>query len=173
MEYPVFADPNLLHAFFVSVFLMRTTKIGVVFFVVAIVAIYTQSLVDISPDAETLVRGILWVWVAVNYPIAVTLIVNSLLMPVEPEIQLKRAIGKQLSDMASLLSADATLLRRQNTLSQAGRDIQTLYRLLRYKTMRDKHAAQKGGIILLRSQLFLNCVRRRAIFPLALKGRMY
>ncbi|MFP9430949.1 FUSC family protein [Enterobacter sp. LM3] len=131
--------------FFVSVFLMRTTKIGVVFFVVAIVAIYTQSLVDISPDAETLVRGILWVWVAVNYPIAVTLIVNSLLMPVEPEIQLKRAIGKQLSDMASLLSADATLLRRQNTLSQAGRDIQTLYRLLRYKTMRDKHAAQKGG----------------------------
>lgn len=130
--------------FFVSVFLMRTTKIGVVFFIVAIVAIYTQSLVDIAPDAEVLVRGILWVWVAVNYPIAVTLIVNSLLIPAEPEIQLKRAIEKQLRDMTSLLSADATSLRRQNTLGQAGRDIQTLYRLLRYKTMRDKHSVQKA-----------------------------
>ena len=130
--------------FFVSVFLMRTTKIGVVFYIVAIVAIYTQSLVDIAPGADVLVRGILWVWVAVNYPIAVTLIVNSLLMPAEPEIQLKRAIEKQLADVTSLLSADATSLRRQNTLGQAGRDIQTLYRLLRYKTMRDKHSVQKA-----------------------------
>lgn len=129
--------------FFFSVFLMRTTKIGVVFFIVAIVSIYTQSIVDIAPDAGIVVRGVLWVWVAVNYPIAVTLIINSLLMPVEPENQLKRAIEKQLCDVIDLLSPGSILLRKQNSLSQAGRVIQTLYRLLRYKTMRDKEAEGK------------------------------
>ncbi len=130
--------------FFICVFLMRTTKIGVVFFIVAMVAIYTQSLVDTASNAETLVREILWVWVAVNYPIAVTLIVNSLLMPVEPELLLKRAIEMQMEKVISLLSADAVEDRKQNVLSEAGRDVQTLYRLLRYKTMRDKAPEQSG-----------------------------
>ena len=128
--------------FFISVFMMRTTKIGVVFFIVAIVSIYTQSLVNIAPDAEFLVRTILWVWVAVNYSIVVTLIINSLLIPVEPENQLKRATEKQLDDVIVLLSPSSVLLRKKNSLSQAGRTMQTLYRLLRYKTMRDKDAEE-------------------------------
>lgn len=107
--------------FFISVFMMRTTKIGVVFFIVAIVSIYTQSLVNIAPDAEFLVRTILWVWVAVNYSIVVTLIINSLLIPVEPENQLKRATEKQLDDVIVLLSPSSVLLRKKNSLSQAGR----------------------------------------------------
>ncbi|MEB6622844.1 FUSC family protein [Enterobacter roggenkampii] len=130
--------------FFISVFLMRTTKIGAVFFIIAIVSIYTQSLVDIAPDAEILVRGILWVWIAVNYPIAVTLIINSLLMPVKPERQLKQATEKLLDDIIVLLSPASVFLRNENSLSHAGRDIQTLYRLLRYKTMRDKDSEGKN-----------------------------
>ncbi|ALR76618.1 hypothetical protein AO703_09990 [[Enterobacter] lignolyticus] len=123
--------------FFASVFLMRTSRIGVIFFVVAIVAIYTQSLVDSTPDADLLVRGILWVWVAVNYPIAVTLLVNTLLMPAEPHKQLMAAIDRQLALVIRQLDPAAANARRTDDANRAGSDAQSLYRLLRYAAMRD------------------------------------
>lgn len=123
-----------------SVFLMRTSKIGVVFFIVAIVTIYTQSLVDSVPSAELLVRSILWVWVAVNYPIAVTLIVNTLFMPAEPKGQLRNAICSQLAFIIRQLDPDAVSERQNDDINLAGRDAQALYRLLRYTVMRNKDA---------------------------------
>ncbi|WP_110915594.1 FUSC family protein [Enterobacter roggenkampii] len=123
-------------AFFTCVFLMRTSQTGVVFFIIAIVVIYTQSLVDTSPSAEVVVRGVLWVWVAVNYPIAVTLVVNTLLMPAEPRKQLKRALHAQLAFILSRLDADCGIQQSADDVYQAGRDVQSLYRLMRYTHMR-------------------------------------
>lgn len=123
-------------AFFTCVFLMRTSQTGVVFFIIAIVVIYTQSLVDISPSAEVVVRGVLWVWVAVNYPIAVTLVINTLLMPADPRKQLKEALHAQLVYILNRLDADGGIQQSTDDVSQAGRDVQSLYRLMRYTHMR-------------------------------------
>lgn len=123
-------------AFFACVFLMRTSQIGVVFFIIAIVVIYTQSLVDTSPSAEVVVRGVLWVWVAVNYPIAVTLVVNTLLMPAEPRKQLAEVLHAQLAFILKRLNAEGGIPQSADDVWQAGRDVQSLHSLMRYTYMR-------------------------------------
>lgn len=124
--------------FFACVFLMRTSQTGVVFFIIAIVVIYTQSLVDSTPSAEVVVRGILWVWVAVNYPIAVTLVVNTLLMPAEPKKQLQKALHAQLAFILKRLDSVGGIAQEADDANRAGRDVQSLYRLLRYTVMRSR-----------------------------------
>lgn len=126
--------------FLSCVFLMRTTNFGVVFFIIAIVVIYTQSLVDITPSSELLVKGILWVWLAVNYPIAITLVVNTLIMPAEPYKQLLTAIRNQLALIVSKLEFDADSVKMRDSVERVSLDTQALYRLLRYTVMRCKES---------------------------------
>ncbi|WP_322074348.1 multidrug efflux transporter permease subunit MdtO [Burkholderia cepacia] len=125
--------------FFFSVYMMRVAKIGVVFFIVAIVVIYSQTFVDQTDQAELLVRAVLWVWVAVNYAIAVTLLINTLFLPAEPVRQLRAALCGQLNAVDARLAA-----LEQRAPTEGGptaRDIQagalTLQKLLRFATMRD------------------------------------
>ncbi|MGV2289483.1 FUSC family protein [Trinickia sp. YCB016] len=103
-DYPLIRIVVASVLLFCSVYLMRILKIGVVFFIVAIVVIYVQSFVDQTDQAELLVRGVLWVWVAVNYPIAVTLVINTLLLPAEPAEQLKEAMHRQLAAVDARLT---------------------------------------------------------------------
>ena len=88
-DYPLLRILLSAALFFFSVYMMRVAKIGVVFFLVGIVVIYVQSFVDMTDQAEVLVRLVLWVWVAVNYPIALTLLINTVLLPAEPVQQLE------------------------------------------------------------------------------------
>lgn len=125
---------------FISAYLMRILKVGTIFFVVAIVVIYVQSLVDQIPVPDLMVRLTLWVLVVVNYAILVSLIVNTLLLPLEPAQQLKDEIHRQLTQ------AGAAMLR----LEQGAGRIQapgpahvlagmlTLQKLLKFAAMRDK-----------------------------------
>src|ERR1700676_1367200 len=76
-DYPLLRLVLASLLFFGSVYFMRVLKIGVVFFIVAIVVIYVQSFVDQTDQADLLIRAVLWVWIAVNYPIALTLVVNT------------------------------------------------------------------------------------------------
>ncbi|ELA8350205.1 FUSC family protein [Vibrio alginolyticus] len=124
--------------FFGSVFLMRTSKLEVIFFVVAIVVAYAQSLIDIAPNAELLVRSILWVWVAVSYAIAVTVIINTLFLPIDPVKQFKRAMRGQLEVLINLLEPAKTEERLSDDPGKAGREMQSLYKLLRFSVMGDQ-----------------------------------
>jgi multidrug resistance protein MdtO len=90
-EYPLIRIVAASVLFFCSVYLMRILKIGIMFFLVALVVIYVQTFVDLTDQAEVLTRAALWVWVAVNYTIALTLLVNTLLLPAEPQRQLATA----------------------------------------------------------------------------------
>jgi multidrug resistance protein MdtO len=107
---------------------------------VGIVVIYLQSLVDQIPVPELIVRLTLWTWVVMNYAILVTLIVNTLFLPIEPARQLKEEIHRQLGEV------DAALLRaRQRTEhvpppvpGQALAGMLTLQKLLKFAAMRDK-----------------------------------
>src|ERR1700688_5033518 len=96
-DYPLVRIVVASLMFLGSVYLMRILKIGAVFFIVALIVIYVQSFVDRTDQAEILIRAVLWVWVAVNYPIALTLLINSLLLPAEPQRQLKDEIHRQLA----------------------------------------------------------------------------
>lgn len=120
-----------------GVFLMRTSKMGVIFFLVAVIVSYGQTLVDISPDPEIVVRELLWLWVSMVYSIAVTLIVNTLLLPVEPRKQLQDAILRQLSVVAEFLVSPAEKKQADRDAVSVGINLQTLYKYLRFSVMRD------------------------------------
>ncbi|MDU3154333.1 MAG: FUSC family protein, partial [Hafnia alvei] len=88
---------------FISLFMMRASKYGVIFYLVALIVIFSQSFVDVSSDSEEVIRNILWVWVAMTYAIAVTLIINALFLPSEPEKLLNKTLISQLNHIADLL----------------------------------------------------------------------
>ncbi len=138
-DYPLIRIIASSVLFFGSVYLMRVLKVGLAFFVVAIVIIYAQSFVDRTDNAELLVRLVLWVWVAVNYSIALTLLINTLFLPAEPELQLKAEIHRQLQAIDARL---AHLLGGAGAASPISlRAVQqgalTLQKLLKFAMMRD------------------------------------
>ncbi|CAM2168299.1 multidrug resistance protein MdtO [Paraburkholderia sacchari] len=125
--------------FFLSAYMMRVAKIGAAFLLVGIVVIYFQSFVDLTDQAEALVRIALWVWVALNYAIAITLLINTLCLPAEPVKQLEDAMLGQLATVGAAL---ARLERGEHgVVALTAREVQngtlTLQRLLRFSTMRD------------------------------------
>lgn len=135
--------------FFCSVYLMRVTRIGVVFFVVGIVVIYAQTFVDLTDQAEVVLRLVLWVWVAVSYAIALTLVLNTLLIPAEPTRQLENHLRHQMLTVADCLAGQ----RRGGDLSAPSiqRSILASQQLLRFACTRDpqyrsKQAAQLARI---------------------------
>lgn len=140
-DYPLLRIVIASLLFFGSVYLLRVLKIGVVFFIVAIVVIYVQSFVDQTDQADLLIRAVLWVWVAVNYPIALTLVVNTLLLPAEPQLQLKAEIHRQLAvlDMRLTQLIDGSTSAAPITLAAVQQGALTLQKLLRFTTMRDAH----------------------------------
>jgi multidrug resistance protein MdtO len=140
-DYPLLRIVIASLLFFGSVYMMRVLKIGVVFFIVAIVVIYVQSFVDQTDQPDFLIRAVLWVWVAVNYPIALTLVVNTLLLPAEPQSQLKAEIHRQLAALDVRLTQliDNTTSGEPVTLAAVEQRALTLQRLLRFTAMRDAH----------------------------------
>lgn len=140
-DYPLIRIVVASALFFGSVYLMRVLKIGIVFFIVAIVIIYVQTFVDQTDQAELLIRAVLWVWVAVNYPIALTLVINSLLLPAEPQGQLKAELERQLMAVDAHLTylIDGAPVPAPITLADVQKGALTLQKLLKFATMRDAH----------------------------------
>lgn len=138
-DYPLVRIVVSSALFFGSVYLMRVLKTGVVFFIVAIVIIYVQTFVDRTDQAELLIRAVLWVWAAVNYPIALTLVINSLLLPAEPQRQLKAELQRQLT----VVDAHLTHLIEDGpapapiALAEVQKGAVTLQKLLKFSAMRD------------------------------------
>lgn len=89
-DYPLIRIVLAAFIMFAGMYFFRISKLGNMGFILTILVSYSQSLVDIIADPETLVRMILWAWVAAIYPIVITLLVNTLMFPASPEVQLKR-----------------------------------------------------------------------------------
>ncbi len=145
-DYPMLRILLSSALFFLSVFLMRVTKVGVLFFLMALVVIYTQSFVDLTPQAEVVIRLVLWVWVAINYAILLTLIVNTLLLPAEPLKQLKGRMIAVLDETRAML-AHGGETRDLSAISQHATE---LHKLLRFSVMRsDRCRANEPGYLAL------------------------
>lgn len=159
-DYPLVRIVVVSVLFFGSAYLIRVLKIGVVFFIVAIVIIYVQTFVDQTDQADLLIRAVLWVWVVVNYPIALTLIINSLLLPAEPQQQLKSEIHRQLMKVQTRLTELIEGFPRAEpiTVTEVQQGALTLQKLLRFSTMRDKqyreHQAKQLACIATVSRLY-------------------
>ncbi|WP_413715631.1 FUSC family protein [Serratia ureilytica] len=119
-------------------YLMRSSKLGFVFFGVAITITYAQSFVDLSSNGEMLVRKCLWAWVAGCYATLVAHIVNTLFLPVEPVRQLKDEMDRILTLVSrSLLMGGKGKPIATISLEDIQNSVLTLHKYLKFSVMRD------------------------------------
>ena len=79
--YPELRIPVIAIALFVGMWLSRVFVIGALGFMIGFVVSYSQSIAEQVPAPELLVRGVLWLWVALAYSIGLTVILNRLFLP--------------------------------------------------------------------------------------------
>ncbi len=79
-------------------------KLGLAFFVVALAVIYAQTFPSMTSQSEILVRLLLWLWVAINTAILVTLLVNACFQQAFPGNQFKARLAEMLQEVASRLA---------------------------------------------------------------------
>jgi uncharacterized membrane protein YccC len=82
--YPEFRIPGMAIALFLGMWLSRALTIGPLGFIIGFVVAASQSIGEATPSSELLVRGLLWLWVALAYSIAVTVVLNLLFLPDAP-----------------------------------------------------------------------------------------
>lgn len=142
-DYPLLRLVAASVIFIVCMFFLRTSRFSLLFFVLGFVLIYVQSLVDIVPDPEALLRTNLWVGAATFYAITITLLVNTFFLPIEPKVQFTRYLQGQLilvQGRLSLLGAGEPIAPVSDEALQ--RSILTLQKLLRFSAMRSDEYAK-------------------------------
>lgn len=90
---------------FCGMYFMRVSKFGTAGYLVAMVVFYAQSFADFYDSPEVITRALLWVWVAVTYPVVITIAINLLLFPPHPERLLNREIIRQVAEVRRQLEA--------------------------------------------------------------------
>jgi multidrug resistance protein MdtO len=103
-DYPEYRIPVMAGLIFCAMFLSRTFVIGPLGFAVGFFSALMLTIGEFAPDTETLVRNELWLWVAVVYPIALTVFVNQLLLPADPWTALVQALGLRLDAASTALN---------------------------------------------------------------------
>jgi multidrug resistance protein MdtO len=72
-------------ALFLGMWLSRVLVIGPLGFLLGFVVAVSQSVGEEIPSPELVVRDLLWLWVALAYPIALTVVLNVLFLPDTPK----------------------------------------------------------------------------------------
>ncbi|HBS4056276.1 FUSC family protein [Klebsiella pneumoniae] len=105
-DYPLIRLAASVALFFCALYLMRVLgKLGLAFFVVALAVIYAQTFPSMTSQSEILVRLLLWLWVAINTAILVTLLVNACFQQAFPGNQFKARLAGMLHEVARRLAA--------------------------------------------------------------------
>src|SRR6266576_2094784 len=71
-------------ALFLGMWLSRVFVIGPLGFLIGFVVAASQSVGEAVPSPELLLRGILWLWVAIAYSVGLTVVLNLLFLPDAP-----------------------------------------------------------------------------------------
>jgi uncharacterized membrane protein YccC len=79
--HPELRIPAMAIVLFFGMWLSRVFVIGPLGFLIGFVVSYSQSIAEQVPSPELLVRGILWLWVAIAYSAALTVVLNCLFLP--------------------------------------------------------------------------------------------
>src|SRR6266496_1453947 len=80
-DHPELRIPGMAIALFLGMWLSRVFVIGPLGFLIGFVVSYSQSIAESVPSPELLVRGILWLWVAIAYAVGLTVVLNLLFLP--------------------------------------------------------------------------------------------
>ena len=83
-SHPELRIPGMAIALFLGMWLSRVFVLGPLGFIIGFVVAVSQSVGEEIPSPELLVRGLLWLWVAIVYGAAVTVVLNSLFLPEAP-----------------------------------------------------------------------------------------
>jgi uncharacterized membrane protein YccC len=79
--HPELRIPGMAIALFLGMYVSRIFVLGPLGFLIGFVVAVSQSVGEAVPSPEVLVRGLLWLWVAIVYGAAVTLVLNLLFLP--------------------------------------------------------------------------------------------
>jgi uncharacterized membrane protein YccC len=79
--HPELRIPGMAIAIFLGMWLSRVFVLGPLGFLIGFVVTATQSVGEAVPSPELLVRGILWLWVAIAYGAGLTVVLNTLFLP--------------------------------------------------------------------------------------------
>jgi uncharacterized membrane protein YccC len=83
--HPELRVPGMAIALFLGMWLSRILVIGPIGFIIGFVVAYSQSIAESVPSPELLVRGILWLWVAISYGVTVIVGLHLLFLPDSPD----------------------------------------------------------------------------------------
>lgn len=83
-DFPELRIPMLAATVFAAMFLSRAFVIGPLAFAIGFVVAVTQNMGESAPDTDTLTRALLWAWVSLVFPAAVTLVVHQILPEGQP-----------------------------------------------------------------------------------------
>src|SRR5947207_3191628 len=88
--HPELRIPGMAIALFLGMWLSRVLVMGPLGFLLGFVVAVSQSVGEAVPSPELLVRGLLWLWVALAYAIALTVVLNLLFLPDTPKTAARR-----------------------------------------------------------------------------------
>jgi uncharacterized membrane protein YccC len=83
--YPELRIPGMAITLFLGMWLSRVLVLGPLGFLLGFIIAVSQSVGEASPSPELLVRGLLWLWVALAYSIGLTVVLNLLFLPDAPK----------------------------------------------------------------------------------------
>jgi multidrug resistance protein MdtO len=102
-DYPELRVPVMAGMVFGGMYLSRVFVIGPLGFAIGFIVAVTQNLAESVPNADLLVRALLWIWVAVTYPIALTVLINQIFLPAHPWTALVRVLTHRLDTASAAL----------------------------------------------------------------------
>jgi Fusaric acid resistance protein family len=94
--YPELRISGMAIALFLGMWWSRILVIGPLGFLLGFIIAVSQSVGEAVPSPEELVRGLLWLWVALAYAIALTVVLNLLFLPDTPKSTAHRSRPKSL-----------------------------------------------------------------------------
>jgi len=82
--YPELRIPGMAIALFLGMYVSRIFVLGPLGFLIGFIVTVSQSVGEAVPSPELLVRGLLWLWVAIAYGVGLTVALNLLFLPDAP-----------------------------------------------------------------------------------------
>jgi uncharacterized membrane protein YccC len=82
--YPELRIPGMAITLFLGMYVSRIFVLGPLGFLIGFVVAVSQSVGESVPSPELLVRGLLWLWVAIAYGAGLTVVLNLLFLPDAP-----------------------------------------------------------------------------------------
>jgi multidrug resistance protein MdtO len=147
-DYPELRIPVMAGFIFTGMFLSRTFVIGPLGFVMGFMSALMQTVAESAPNTDILVRDQLWLWVAIVYPIGLTVIINQILLPADPWTALVQSLMLRLNAASAALErvmkeGAAGGQTNRPLLDLASRGCTTMLGLLNFAEMKDAQVKRR------------------------------